>query len=196
MTPSNRRHSLALSGQAQARRPQERRMIRPLAAFALIVLAAPAALAQTITSGSLPAPAPAIAQAPAPDDASMMEAGPTLSAEDEARLRARGEAYHRAPDEAQTPEELQRTMQLNADIAARNDAAAKQESVDQAAYAQARADYEASIERGRAERLNYEESLRASEAAQRQYQADRARWEQRTRDCAAGVRAACLQPGE
>lgn len=159
---------------------------RTVLAFAAVAALALPALAQTKP----------VMTAPAAPDAVQPTTPPPPSAEEEARLRALGEAYHRAPDEAQTPEELAATTRLNAEIAARNDAASKQESADQAAYAQARADYEASVERGRAERLNYEEGVRTSEAAQRQYEADRARWEQRVRDCNAGVRTACLQPGE
>lgn len=123
---------------------------------------------------------------------------PTDPVELEAWLRARGEAYHRAPDSQQTPEELARTAALNAEIAARNDQAEAREQADIAAYEASKAEYEAAARAYEAEasaaataRANYEADLRAAEAARAQYERDQAEWRRRVAACESGVRSAC-----
>jgi hypothetical protein len=109
----------------------------------------------------------------------------------EAYLRARGEAYHRAPDAQQDPEELRRTMALNAEIAARNAAAEAEERSSAEAYAKAESLYREQMSAAEAARLNHEADVRAAEAAQAQYERDYAAWQARARACQAGDRMAC-----
>ena len=105
--------------------------------------------------------------------------------------RARGEAYRRAPDSAQTEAELAATRALNAEITAQNDLAAKQEAADRLAHDAALARYQIEVqqteERARA-------AAEAARAAQNQYDRDYAAWEEQVRACEAGVRAACAAP--
>ena len=105
-------------------------------------------------------------------------AAQSMSSQDQsardAELRARGETYRRSGDEEQDPAELERTRQLNADITARNNAAARSE-------ADARATWEASQNQHRADTAAYEEALARIETETAQRQADfersRAEWE-------------------
>ena len=112
-----------------------------------------------------------------------------------------GEAYRRADDSEQTPEELRITQALNDEIASRNRLAENQERADQAAFEAERAKYEATVTASTQAQLAYEEDVRRSEAAQRAYleeqtrwQADRARWEADVRACQAGDRSRCAPP--
>lgn len=105
-----------------------------------------------------------------------------------------GEAYHRAPDEAQNPAELRATQALNDEIAAQNDLAAGIERAE-------REKHEAAVAQSTADRLAYEESVRQSDAAQQrwqaeqaQWQADRARWQADVRACEAGDLTRCAAP--
>ena len=105
-----------------------------------------------------------------------------------------GEAYHRADDAEQTPEELRTTRALNDEIASRNQLAENQEQAD-------RAKYEATVTASTQAQLAYEEDLRRStaaqsdwEAEQARWQADRARWEADVRACEAGDRTRCSTP--
>ena len=104
-----------------------------------------------------------------------------------------GEAYHRAPDEAQTPEELAATQRLNAEIANRNQSLDAAERADAEAYAASRAQYEQTVNEATQAQLAYEESVRQADAAQRAWQEERDRadrahadWLATTRPCAAG----------
>lgn len=131
--------------------------------------------------------APAFAQsktAPQPQ-----EADPVAEA-----LRNRGEAYRRAPDSAQTPEELRTTSALNAEIMDQNDLAEMEERARLSDYAKAQAEYQAELERVEAERLRI--ALEADEQEAR-YKAERdahararADWEA----CVAGDRTRCTTP--
>jgi hypothetical protein len=109
----------------------------------------------------------------------------------EALLRARGEAYHRAPDSAQTEEELRVTRALNAETAAQSALADK---ADEAA----RLDYQAALARHQIEAQQSQERARAAaqavRAAQDQYDRDYAAWLESVRLCRSGVRAACAAP--
>ncbi len=131
------------------------------------VLVALAAIAATPVLAGVQTTPPVGSQS-APKSAAPDPYAPTDPVEREAWLRARGETYHRAPDSSQTPEELERTAALNAEIAARSFASA-------AATAQAQ----------------YEADLRASQNAQAQYERDQAAWRRRVDACNAGDRAAC-----
>lgn len=105
--------------------------------------------------------------------------------------QARGEAYHRAPDSAQTEAELAATRALNAEIVAQNDLAAKQEEADRLAYDTALARHQVEVEQTEARARSAAEAARAAQA---QYDRDYAAWEARVRACQAGDRAACAPP--
>ena len=112
-----------------------------------------------------------------------------------------GEAYHRAEDSEQTPEELRTTRALNDEIASRNQLAENQERADQAAFEAERAKYEATVTASTQAQLAYEEDVRRSSAAQSEWQAEqarwqaqRARWEADVRACNAGDRTRCAAP--
>jgi hypothetical protein len=122
------------------------------------------------------------------DQRVLPQGNPADPAAREALLRARGEAYHRAPDSQQTEAELAVTRALNAEIAAQNDLAERQEAADRLAHDAALARYQIEVqqteERARA-------AAEATRAAQDQYDRDYAAWEERVAACRAGVRAAC-----
>ncbi len=161
-----------------------------------LVIAALAAVlatqAQAQVQAQTPDPAP---YAPQGDYRDQRQLPPRPSGDDPAARaaweRARGEAYRRAPDSAQTETELAATRALNAEIVAQNELAAKQEAADQLAHDAALARYQIEVqqteERARA-------AAEAARAAQDQYDRDYAAWEERVRACEAGVRAACGAP--
>lgn len=115
---------------------------------------------------------------------------PEAAAQD-ARLQARGETYYRAPDTEQNPEELAATAKLNAMIAAHNDAAARQEATDTAAYAEAEARYRAEAAAAATLQANYEADQRTATAARAEYDRARATWEAMIRACEASGRRDC-----
>ena len=105
-----------------------------------------------------------------------------------------GEAYHRADDAEQNPEELRTTRALNDEIASRNQLAENQERAD-------REKHEATVAAATQAQLAYEEEVRRSqtaqsdwEAEQARWQAERARWEADVRACNAGDRTRCATP--
>lgn len=106
-------------------------------------------------------------------------------------LRARGEAYHRAPDEAQDPAELRATRALNAEIASRNDLAANQEQADRDSFDAAQARYDEARAIAEADRARYDADVRAAEDARLRYEQDLADWEATVRACEVGDRARC-----
>lgn len=108
-----------------------------------------------------------------------------------ARLQALGETYHRAPDAAQDAEELAATAKLNAMIAARNDAAARQEAADTATHAEAEARYRAEAAAAATLQANYEADQRTAAAARAEYERARASWEAMIRACEATGRRDC-----
>ncbi|MDQ1154600.1 hypothetical protein [Brevundimonas sp. SORGH_AS_0993] len=116
---------------------------------------------------------------------------PSDPASRDAVLKARGEAYHHAPDSQQTPEELAETRRLNDRIAAANAAADR-------ADAAARLDYDAALARYQIEvRRNAEQAqaaAQATRAAQERYDRDYAAWREQVRLCQSGVRSACAAP--
>lgn len=162
-------------------------MVRPsVLAAALIAIAVPA-LAQTTP----PVSAQTTPKAVDPY-------APTDPVELEAWLRARGEAYHRAPDAQQDPAELERTAALNAEIAARNARAEAEDQANAAAYDAAQAKHQAALSAyedaassAATAQANYDADLRAHQAAQAQYERDQAEWRRRVAACEAGVRSAC-----
>lgn len=148
---------------------------------------APVLLAALVLSAA----APALSQTPSPQTPAPhpKPADPVAEA-----LRNRGEAYHRAPDSAQTPEELRTTSALNAEIIDQNDLAEMEERSRLADYAKVQASYQAELERVEAERRRIAEETDQQAA---RYQAEReahararADWEA----CAAGDRTRCTTP--
>lgn len=162
-------------------------MVRPIVLAAILFAAAAPVGAQT-TAPVQTAPAPKAVDPYAPTDPVELEAW----------MRARGEAYHRAPDSQQDPAELAATASLNAEIAARNDRAEAEERANSAEYEAAMAKYQAAATAHQAQvsaaataQANYEADLRAAAAAQAQYERDQADWRRRVAACEAGVRSAC-----
>ncbi|MBN8528968.1 MAG: cell wall hydrolase [Caulobacterales bacterium] len=164
-------------------------MVR-LTVLAMIMSAAVPALAQTTP--------PATPTTPGIVSKAVDPYAPTDPDELEAWLRARGEAYYRAPDARQDPAELAQTASLNAEIAANNDRAEAQEQSNVADYEAAKVKYDAAVSAHRAAaaeaataQANYEADLRASQAAQAQYERDQAEWRRRVAACERGDRSAC-----
>lgn len=160
--------------------------IRTLATgVAALTLAAGAAGAQTPTAGTR--------QADRADQLLSAAQAPAAPASAPAPVND-GEAYHRADDSEQTPEELRTTRALNDEIASRNQLAENQEQAD-------RARHEAEVAAATQARLAYEEAVRRADAAQSEWdaqqarwQAERARWEADVRACGAGDRTRCSTP--
>ena len=125
------------------------------------------------------------------DQRVLPQGDPADPAAREALLRARGEAYHRAPDSQQTEAELAATRALNAEIVAQNDLAAKQEEADRLAHDAALARYQIEV-RQTEERAHAE--AEAARAAQDQYDRDYAAWMEQVKAFQSGVRAACAAP--
>ena len=74
----------------------------------------------------------------------------------EAWLRLKGETNRQAPDSKQIPAEVAETARLNAEITARNTAAAEAEARAQAEYEEANAAWRAEVARLEAERARWE----------------------------------------
>ena len=74
----------------------------------------------------------------------------------EAWLRLKGETNRQAPDSKQIPAEVAETARLNAEITARNTAAAEAEARAQAEYEEANAAWRAEAARLEAERARWE----------------------------------------
>lgn len=156
-------------------------MTRTLAATLVFALAAGAAQAQTPPAQTRPAdpvdrllsPAPTTDNPPPVND---------------------GEAYHRADDSEQTPEELRITRALNDEVVSRNQLAENQEQAE-------RIKHEEIVAAAARARLAYEEEARRANAAERDWQAEQARWqaenarwEADARACRAGDRSRCAPP--
>ena len=107
--------------------------------------------------------------------AAAQKAAPPQSADPVAQaLRERGEAYHRADDAKQDPQEQRTTNALNAEILDQNDLAEMRDRANQAEYAKAEAEYQAELARVEAERLRIEAQVQAEEAARLRAQAEQA----------------------
>lgn len=152
----------------------------------LTLTAGAAVLALMLTAGAAPARSGQVQSADRAD--ALLTAAPPA-----ARIND-GEAYHRADDAQQDPEELRITQALNDEIVSRNQLAENQERAD-------RARHEEAVGAATQAQLAYEEDLRRSQAAQRdweagqaRWQAERARWEADVRACNAGDRTRCSTP--
>lgn len=108
-------------------------------------------------------------------------------------LRQRGETYQRAPDAEQDPAEVAATTRLNAEIAARNAAAAEAEAQAQAGYESANMKWRAEAAAAETARAQWEADARAAEAARARWERDRAAWEAEVAACRASGRT-CITP--
>ena len=153
---------------------------------------APAALA--LMAGA------ALAQTPAPQAAPQTAApAATSTLTLDATLRAKGEQYQRAPDAEQNPVELNVTQRLNADVAARNEAAGRQDAAaateQEAVASSERAQYRADVaatEAENADRAAEARAVAAFNAEQRdRYEKAMADWRATMRACETGDTARC-----
>ncbi|HYC75912.1 hypothetical protein [Brevundimonas sp.] len=108
-------------------------------------------------------------------------------------LRLRGEQYHRAPDSEQNPAEVAATARLNAEIAARNAAAAEAEAGAMASFEERNAQWRAETARLETERAQWEANVAAANAARAQWERDNAAWEAEMEACRLAGRV-CLTP--
>lgn len=131
--------------------------------------------------------APTLAQTPAPPQT------PQAASSDPVAdlLRSQGERYHRAPDEAQDPDELRRTQALNAEITAQNDLAENEDRANADVQAQAQARYQAELEAAEADRMRYEADVRTAAEAKALYERQMADWRATAAACERGDRARC-----
>lgn len=136
-----------------------------------------------------------LAAAPAASQAQARPASAQQSDPVAEMMRARGEAYHRAPDSAQTPDELRRTRALNDEIVAQNDLAENQDRANQAAFAEAQRRYQAELDQNQAEvraaNARHEADLQAAAEAQARYDREMADWRATVAACERGDRARC-----
>lgn len=136
-----------------------------------------------------------LAPAPAASQAQPQQSPPPQSDPVGEMMRARGEAYHRAPDSAQTPDELRRTRALNDEIVAQNDLAESQDRASQAAFAEAQRRYQAELDQeqadARAANTRHEADLRAAAEAQARYDREMADWRATVAACERGDRVRC-----
>lgn len=140
--------------------------------------------------------APRPATAPPPKAPAAAPAAPTAAAPVEtAPALAPGEAYHRADDAQQTPEELRITRALNDEITARNTLIENQEQADRRAYEAARAQYDreraAEAEVAQSDKEQYDRAARAAEEAQRRYELAMRDWQATVAACQRGDTARC-----
>lgn len=131
-----------------------------------------AALAFALAAGAAQAQKPS-AQTRPPDQADRLltEAVPTQAPPPVND----GEAYHRADDSEQTPEELRMTQALNDEIASRNQLAENQERADREAYELERARYQVMVDQATRDRLAYEAAAREADDARRRWEIEQAR---------------------
>ena len=139
--------------------------------------------------------AAALALAAAPVFAQTPPSAPPPNAQpgSEEWLRLRGEQYSRAPDSEQNPDEVAATVRLNAEIAARNAAAAEAEAEGSSAYEERNARWRAETARLETERAQWEANNAAATAARAQWERDNARWEAEMAACRASGRV-CVMP--
>ena len=98
-------------------------------------------------------------------------------------LRLRGEMYNRAPDSEQDPAEVAATARLNAEIAARNAAAAEAETEALASFEDSNAAWRAETARLETERVQWEANAAAANAAQARWERETAAWEAEMAAC-------------
>jgi hypothetical protein len=134
------------------------------------------------------AAAPVLAQtAPAPQSTSAQPGS-------EEWLRIRGEMYNRAPDSEQDPAEVAATARLNAEIAARNAAAAELETEAMTSFEERNAAWRAETARLETERAQWEANAAAAAAAQARWERDNAAWEAEMAACRRAGRVCVVAP--
>lgn len=147
------------------------------------VLAAVPAVAQTASS-----------QAPAKGVTAPAQPAAEPEPGSEAWLRLRGESYDAVPDTLQDPAEVAETVRLNAEIAARNNAAERREVEGTAAWQAENARWRAETERLAAQRAQWEADAAAAEAARLRYERDRAAWAAEVAACQRSPRTCVTAP--
>jgi hypothetical protein len=134
------------------------------------------------------AAAPVLAQtAPTPQSAASRPGS-------EEWLRLRGEMYNRAPESEQDPAEVAATARLNAEIAARNAAAAEAETEVLASFENRNAAWRAETARLETERVQWEANAAAAAAAQARWERERAAWEAEMAACRRSGRVCVAAP--
>lgn len=108
-----------------------------------------------------------------------------------AMLRAKGEAYHRAPDSRQNPAEVAETRRLNAEVAARNTAAAEQEETERSTFLEAQVRHMSETEMSDEERARHEAAMQLSVEARARHEQEMADWRATVRACEMGDRVRC-----
>lgn len=108
-------------------------------------------------------------------------------------LRQRGESYSAAPEAEQDPAEVAETIRLNAEIAARNNAAERREIEGTAAWQAEDARWRAETARLEAERAQWQADANAAEAARQRYERERAAWAAEVAACERSPRS-CVTP--
>ena len=141
-----------------------------LAAAAALLMATAPALAQT-TRAQAPVQRTTPEQTTAP---AAPASSPAPGSEE--WLRLRGESYSAAPEAQQDPAEVAETIRLNAEIAARNEAAERREIEGAAAWQAEDARWRAETARLETQRAQWEADAAAAEAARLRYERDRAAW--------------------
>lgn len=146
-----------------------------IAAVAALLLAAAPGFAQT-----KPSPGPVQTT-----DKPVAPAGPAAAPApgSEEWLRLRGESYSAAPRADQDPAEVAETTRLNAEIAARNNAAERLEVEGTAAWQAEDTRWRAEVARLETQRAQWEADSAAAEAARLRYERDRAAWEAEVAAC-------------
>lgn len=109
----------------------------------------------------------------------------------EAQLRAKGEAYSRAPDSEQNPTEVATTVQLNTQIAAQNEAAALMEQREASVNSEVNSEVDAEFERAN---QRYLADKAAHDANQAEYMRAREAWDGLIQACVASGRRDCTPP--
>ena len=131
---------------------------------------------------------PVVAQTAPPKPAPNAEVG------SQEWLRLRGEMYSRAPDSQQNPAEVAATARLNAEIAARNAAAAESETEAAASWEARNSGWRADTARSETERAQWEANVAASNAARAQWERDNAAWEAEMAACRSSGRICTSTP--
>jgi len=112
-----------------------------------------------------------------------------------AALRAKGEAYHRAPDSEQIPAEVAETARLNAAIVAANNQAAAQEEADRTEFLEAQVRHQAQVdaaaEAHASAEMQHEAEVEMSAEARARHAQAMADWRATVAACEAGDDTRC-----
>lgn len=141
------------------------------------------------------AAAPVLAQTTAPQAtvSAKVQTAPAPAGSDE-WLRQRGETYRAASDAEQDPAEVAETIRLNAEIAARNNAAERAEAESTATYERQSAQWREETARLETQRAQYEADLATSNSARAAYERAQAAWEAEVAACERARRVCITTP--